>query len=85
MESRSIEIKSAQNSKLSIDIIPGHFATSHSHVNYYVDMTKIKHCIAMAQEKAAATLASDLPGDAGGYRRLSGRLPKRWARCWLAS
>ncbi|MGI6261194.1 MAG: orotate phosphoribosyltransferase [Acutalibacteraceae bacterium] len=61
MESRSIKIKSAQNSKLSIDIIPGHFATSHSHVNYYVDMTKIKHRIAMAQE-AAATLAANYSG-----------------------
>ncbi len=61
MESRSIKIKSAKNSKMSIDIIPGHFATSHSHVNYYVDMTKIKHRIAMAQE-AAATLAGNYAG-----------------------
>ena len=61
MESRSIKVKCAKNSKMSIDIIPGHFATSHSHVNYYVDMTKIKHRIAMAQE-AAATLASEYAG-----------------------
>ena len=61
MESRSIKIKSAKNSRMSIDIIPGHFATSHSHVNYYVDMTKIKHRIAMAQE-AASTLAASYSG-----------------------
>ncbi|MBC8586406.1 orotate phosphoribosyltransferase [Youxingia wuxianensis] len=43
MESRTIKIKSKVNSKVSIAIIPGHFATNHSHVNYYIDMTGIKY------------------------------------------
>jgi len=42
MESRAIELTSKDNSELTIDIIPGHFATIHSHINYYVDLTKIK-------------------------------------------
>ena len=48
MESRAMEIKSKNNSKIKIGIIPGHFATNHSHVNYYVDMTALKthHIIA---------------------------------------
>ena len=56
MESRAIKIKSPKNSKISIKVIPGHFATNHSHINYYIDMTSIKHRHAMAYE-AAATMA----------------------------
>ena len=39
METRILEIKSKSNSKIKIGVIPGHFATNHSHVNYYIDMT----------------------------------------------
>ena len=56
MESRAIKIKSPKNCKISIKVIPGHFATNHSHINYYIDMTSIKHRHAMAYE-AAATMA----------------------------
>lgn len=42
METRMHEISSANNSGVKIAIIPGHFATNHSHVNYYVDLTRIK-------------------------------------------
>ena len=52
MESRAIKIKSPKNSKISIKVIPGHFATNHSHINYYIDMTSIKHRHAMAYEAA---------------------------------
>jgi orotate phosphoribosyltransferase len=42
METRAIRINSTINSKITLKIIPGHFATSYSHVNYYIDMTSIK-------------------------------------------
>ena len=42
METRILEIKSKSNSKIKIGVIPGHFATNHSHVNYYLDITPIK-------------------------------------------
>lgn len=42
METRKINISSNVSSNVRIDIIPGHFATNHSHVNYYVDLTRIK-------------------------------------------
>ena len=58
MESRAIKIKSPKNSKISIKVIPGHFATNHSHINYYIDMTSIKHRHAMAYE-AAATMPTE--------------------------
>lgn len=52
METRILEIKSKSNSKIKIGVIPGHFATNHSHVNYYIDMTKIKTHHKVAKETA---------------------------------
>lgn len=63
METRTINITSKQDKNLKIKIIPGHFATNHSHINYYIDMTgiKTKHNIAraagelLAKEYASST------------------------------
>ena len=61
MEDRMQTITSRKNSKIQIGVIPGHFATNHSHVNYYVAMTSIKTSLAMAKE-AAAELATTYTG-----------------------
>ena len=61
MEDRMQTIECRNNSKVSIGVIPGHYATNHSHVNYYVAMTSIKTSMKMANEAAkelAATYAS---------------------------
>ena len=42
MEGRMKTISSHKNNKIKMGIIPGHFATNHSHINYYVDLTTIK-------------------------------------------
>lgn len=42
MESRVIRIPSKVNSNVVLRVIPGHFATTHSHINNYVDMTFLK-------------------------------------------
>ncbi len=52
MENRMQEIISEANRKIKIGIIPGHFATNHSHINYYIDMTKIKTHHKIAKETA---------------------------------
>ncbi len=39
LEDRMQIIECRNNSKVSIGVIPGHYATNHSHVNYYVAMT----------------------------------------------
>lgn len=57
MENRLQEITSRKNRNIKIGVIPGHFATNHSHVNYYVDMTSIKTSSQMAKA-AAEELAS---------------------------
>ncbi len=51
-----MEIQSKRNKKIVVKIVPGHFVTSHSHVNYYVDMTTIKSQHRMAR-RAARELA----------------------------
>lgn len=43
MESRMIKIPAKCNRKIELKAIPGHFATNHSHINYYLDMTPIKY------------------------------------------
>ena len=58
METRMKEISARKSSKVKIGVIPGHFATSHSHVNYYVDMTSVKTSSATAKE-AASLLAQE--------------------------
>ncbi len=42
MESRTIKIPARCNHQIKLKAIPGHFATIHSHVNFYLDMTPIK-------------------------------------------
>jgi len=61
LEDRMQTIECRNNSKVSIGVIPGHYATNHSHVNYYVAMTSIKTSMKMANEAAkelAATFSS---------------------------
>lgn len=57
MERRAYEIFSKANREVSVKVIPGHFATKHSHVNYCVDMTQVKSQLSSA--KAAAKLLAD--------------------------
>lgn len=42
MESKVIKFYSKAGNNIILRAIPGHFATSHSHINYYVDMTGLK-------------------------------------------
>ena len=55
MLSRETKISSTANSKINLKIIPGHFATNHSHINYYIDMTTLK-----VRQKEAAEVAKTL-------------------------
>ena len=42
MEKRIFKIFSQADSKVALKVIPGHFVTSHSHINYYVDLTTLQ-------------------------------------------
>ena len=41
------------NSNVRLRVAMGHYATSHSHINYYVDLTMTKHRLSEAREVAA--------------------------------
>lgn len=42
------------SSNVRLRLAKGHFATSHSHINYYIDLTMTKHRLSEAREAAAA-------------------------------
>lgn len=42
MDERLVDLRSKKNPKARIKIMKGHFATSHSHINTYIDMSTIK-------------------------------------------
>ena len=42
MDERLEDLRSAKNPKARIKILKGHFATSHSHINTYIDMSTVK-------------------------------------------
>jgi len=56
LENRKKVIRAAGNKNIRIKVIPGHFATNHSHVNYYVDLTSLK-CTYRSAKAAAEELA----------------------------
>ena len=50
----------SEYSNIPLRIAKGHFATSHSHLNYYIDMTYTKHRLSEAIE-AAKELTIQIP------------------------
>ncbi len=56
LESNATKIMSKAVPNLYLKAIPGHFATNHSHINYYLDMTMLKarHSEALAVAKGLA-------------------------------
>lgn len=46
------EVKAARNKRIRFGILPGHFATNHSHVSCYIDLSEIKNSCKMARETA---------------------------------
>ncbi len=58
MLTNAMKIPSKSNNKILLKVLPGHFATTHSHINYYLDMTRLK----VGQKEAknvATTMAMD--------------------------
>ena len=60
MENRIVKFRSKESGTLNLHAIPGHFATTHSHINYYVDVTSIKTRASEAKE-AAKILQTKMP------------------------
>lgn len=52
MITRTIEVTSRRNKRIAMKVIQGHFATTHSHINYFLDMTEVKSLHKMAKAVA---------------------------------
>ncbi|MBQ9413602.1 MAG: orotate phosphoribosyltransferase [Clostridia bacterium] len=66
MENRKKIIRASSNRNITLEIIPGHFATNHSHINYFVDLTTLKSQFRSAKaaaEELASRFATKTPVD----------------------
>lgn len=52
MEHRKFTIASSKNNLITLDIIPGHFTTSNSHLSHYLDMNRLKFNALVARDIA---------------------------------
>ncbi len=52
IESRMMKFYSSQSNMVPLHAATGHFATSHSHINYYIDLTSLKTRVNEAREVA---------------------------------
>ncbi|MGN1417422.1 MAG: orotate phosphoribosyltransferase [Oscillospiraceae bacterium] len=52
MENKKNVISAANNSRIRFEVINGHFATNHSHVSSYIDLSGIKNSLNGAKETA---------------------------------
>ena len=52
LESRSFTIESTRNKLVTLEVIPGHFATGSSHLNYYLNMEIMKSNALVARDAA---------------------------------
>ena len=59
MEDRMMKFYSKESNMLALHAMHGHFATSHSHINYYVDVTSIKTRVAEAKQAAHVENSKD--------------------------
>ena len=55
MENRMIKLRAKGTNNVTLKVIPGHFATNHSHINYYIDITTLK-----TRESEAMAVAKNL-------------------------
>ncbi len=60
MAVRIVEVHT-NSANLKLRVAPGHFATSHSHINYYVDLTMAKHRLSESREAASHLCAKLSP------------------------
>ncbi len=55
MEHRMIKLRAKGTNDVTLKVVPGHFATNHSHINYYIDITTLK-----TRESEAMAVAKNL-------------------------
>lgn len=61
MENRMLKFYAKESNQVAVHAIQGHFATSNSHINYYIDVNSIKTRVKEAKE-VARVLCSKIGG-----------------------
>ena len=71
MDERFEDLRSTKNPKARIKILKGHFATSHSHINTYIDMSTVKvrhnNCRETAKVLASEYVSTTMVDTIGKY------------------
>lgn len=60
MKQESFVVSSPKNPAIAMEVTPGHFATSSSHISHYLDMSTLKTCATVAREVAREFAAAYL-------------------------
>ena len=56
----TFKVQSTSSNLISLNVTPGHYATSSSHINYYIDMTNLKSRRSEAHAAAKVLLQRSL-------------------------
>ncbi len=62
MNNDTYELISARSKKVTIQVVDGHFATQHSHISHFIDMTRVKS-ESVSARAAAKLFASRFAGE----------------------
>ena len=79
MENRMVKFYSKESNMLALHAIPGHFATSHSHINYYVDVTSVKTRAGEAKGSCEGIVFKNAKDRVCGYYCMYGRNRSDWS------
>lgn len=58
----AIKLQTADNNSIPLKVVQGHFATNHSHVNYYIDLVTLKTRVSEAEELAETLISNFMAG-----------------------
>ena len=58
----AIKLQTADNNSIPLKVVQGHFATNHSHVNYYIDLVTLKKRVSEAEELAETLISNFMAG-----------------------
>lgn len=58
----TIKLQTRDNNHIPLKVVRGHFATNHSHVNYFIDLATLKTRVSDADELAKTLVSSFMAG-----------------------
>lgn len=59
---KAFKLRTDDNNSIPLKVVQGHFATNHSHVNYFIDLVTLKTRVSEAEELAESLISSFMTG-----------------------